>query len=107
MMMFLDLFPVGMYQLVVVFQEGFWYARSQEVIQGTVFQAFTYFRAFGIAVFVIGGVVPLIWFILSRGLRLQREVEVEEGEWTVYEKDWAGQEDPILGRSGGVGPDPV
>jgi nitric oxide reductase subunit B len=56
----------------------------------------TYFRSIGGAVFVIGGLLPLIWFILSRGFRLRREVEVEDGEWTVYEKHWATQEDPKL-----------
>jgi nitric oxide reductase subunit B len=96
LMMFLDLFPVGVYQLMAVFQEGLWYARSYEIVQGTVFQTLTYFRSIGGAVFVIGGLLPLIWFILSRGFRLRREVEVEDGEWTVYEKHWATQEDPKL-----------
>ncbi len=92
MMMFLDLFPVGIYQLVIVLQEGFWYARSQEVVQGAVFQTLTYFRSLGGAVFVIGGVAPLIWFVLSRGRRIV--AEVKEGEGADYEKDWADQKDP-------------
>lgn len=99
MMMFLDLFPVGVYQLMIVFKEGFWYARSQEIITGSVFYVLTYFRLFGAAAFVIGGVSPLIWFILSRGRRLHRkEVEVDEGEWSAYKKDWAAQEEPIPGE---------
>ncbi len=94
MMMFFDLFPAGMYQLWVVLQDGFWYARSQEIVQGTVFQTLTYFRSLGGTVFIIGGVLPLIWFILSRGRRLVREVEVKEDEWSAYKKDWADQKDP-------------
>jgi nitric oxide reductase subunit B len=98
MMMFLDLFPVGLYQTWVAFTEGTWYARSQEIVTGPVFVVLTYCRSLGGAVFVIGGLLPLIWFILSRSRRLRRKEEaVEEGEWTVYERDWAEQRDPALG----------
>ncbi len=96
MMMFLDLFPVGVYQLMVVLQDGFWYARSHEVVQGAVFQTLTYFRSLGGAVFVIGGLIPIIWFVLSRGFRLRKEVHVDDGEWTVYKKNWAKQDDPEM-----------
>lgn len=96
MMMFLDLFPVGIYQLAIALQEGLWRARSQEIVHGDVFQAFTYFRSLGTAVFVIGGVLPLIWFILSRGRKLKSEIEVEKGEMSIYKKDWVDQKDPSL-----------
>ena len=96
MMMFLDLFPVGLYQLSVVVRDGLWHARSQEIITGPVFQTLTYLRSIGGAVFLFGGVLPLTWFVLSRGRRLVREVEVEEGEWSVYDTDWAAQEEPGL-----------
>jgi nitric oxide reductase subunit B len=93
-MLFLDLFPVGMYQLMIVFQEGLWFARSQEILTGSVWKILTYARSIGGSIFIVGGVLPLIWFFVSRGRQLNREeVEVEEGEWTVYEKDWAAQED--------------
>ncbi len=107
MMMFLDLFPVGVYQLWVVLQDGLWYARSSEIVQGTVFQTLTYFRSLGGAVFVIGGLLPLIWFILSRGFRLRREVEIEDSEWSVYEKDWAAQKELTPGRSRRTGAAPA
>ncbi|MBI3325094.1 MAG: cbb3-type cytochrome c oxidase subunit I [Nitrospinae bacterium] len=97
LMMFFDLFPVGVYQLSVVFTHGFWYARSQEVVTGPVFTTLTWLRTLGGVVFLFGGVLPLVWFILSRARRLVREVEVQEGEWTVYDKekgkDWAAQEE--------------
>jgi len=93
MMMFLDLFPVGVYQLIVVLQDGLWFARSHEIVQGNVFQTLTYFRSLGGAVFVIGGVIPIIWFVLSRRRNLVREVDIEKGEWSVYDKDWADAEE--------------
>ncbi|MEZ5553485.1 MAG: cbb3-type cytochrome c oxidase subunit I [Pseudomonadales bacterium] len=98
LMMFLDLFPVGLYQTWVAFTDGTWYARSREVIGGPVFVTLTTFRTLGGAVFVLGGLLPLIWFVLSRGTKMRlKEEEVEQGEWTVYENDWAEQNDPALG----------
>lgn len=73
LMMFLDLFPAGLYQLSVALEDGFWHARSQQIVTGTVFQTLTYFRSFGGLVFVVG-VISLIWFILSRGGRLKPEM---------------------------------
>ena len=46
--------------------------------------------------FLFGGVLPLVWFILSRGTKLVREVEIEEGEWSVYDKGWAEKEEEIV-----------
>jgi nitric oxide reductase subunit B len=91
LMMFLDLFPVGVYQLVVVLQEGLWFARSQEILTGTVWKVLTYFRSIGGTLFIVGGVLPLMWFFVSRARQLRPETpELErEGEWTVYERDWA------------------
>jgi len=56
----------------------------------------TWLRAIGGMVFLFGGVLPLVWFILSRGRVLVRELDLEEGEWTVYDKDWAAHEEEIL-----------
>jgi nitric oxide reductase subunit B len=97
-MMFLDLFPVGMYQLMIVIQEGLWYARSEEILTGTVWQTLTYFRSIGGTLFIVGGVLPLIWFIVSRARQINHEADSDEGEWTVYEKDWADQDEPILNK---------
>lgn len=73
LMMFLDLFPVGVYQLIAVFEHGFWYARSPEIVEGAVFRTLTAFRSLGGAVFVLGGLLPLMWFVLSRGKSLRPE----------------------------------
>ena len=91
MMMFLDLFPVGVYQLLAAMEHGFWYARSPEIVSGSVFKTLTYARSLGGALFVFGGVLPLIWFILSRGFRLQPELPPEEKQWSAYEQQWASQ----------------
>jgi len=104
LMMFLDLFPVGLYQIWLVVTEGFWYARSTEVIEGPVFVTLTYLRSIGGFVFIFGGLLPLMWLVLSRGLRLRKEVDVETNEWSDYQKEygkeagreWAAQEEPKI-----------
>ena len=98
-MMFLDLFPVGLYQTWVAFTDGTWYARSSAIVDGS-------------GVFVLDllphnrwGRVHLGWFVAPDVVRSYRgarsfavkEEEVEQGEWTVYENDWAEQKDPALG----------
>jgi nitric oxide reductase subunit B len=65
-------------------------------VTGPVFVTLTWLRTIGGVVFLFGGVVPLAWFILSRGWGMVRELEIEEGEWTVYDKDWAAHEREIL-----------
>ena len=76
LMMFLDLFPAGLYQLSIVLEDGFWLARAQQTITGTVFQTLTYFRSVGGLVFVVG-VLALIWFILTRGFRMKAEINTQ------------------------------
>jgi len=94
-MMTLDLFPAGMYQLWDIVQNGYWHGRTQAFVTGPVFTVLTWLRVVGGVVFLFGGVLPLAWFILSRAGRLVREVEIEEGEWTVYDKEWAAGEEEI------------
>ena len=96
LMMALDLFPVGLYQLAAVFTHGYWYSRTNEFVTGEVWVTMTWMRAVGGTVFLFGGVLPMVWFILSRAGKLQREVEIEEGEWTIYDKEWASHEDEMI-----------
>lgn len=91
LMMFLDLFPVGVYQLVATFEHGFWYARSVEIVGGTVFRTLTAFRSLGGAVFVLGGLLPLMWFVLSRAGSMLPESAREDDERSACEEIWASQ----------------
>ena len=96
LMMTLDLFPVGLYQMAAVVTHGFWYARQNAFVTGPVFRTLTWLRVIGGVVFLFGGLLPLLWFVLSRGRVLVRELDLEEGEWTVYGADWATHEEEIL-----------
>jgi nitric oxide reductase subunit B len=106
LMMFLDLFPVGLYQIYVVLTEGLWYARSTDVIMGPVFATLTYLRTIGGSVFIFGGLIPIIYFVLAGAGRLRKEVDVTTDEWAQYHKEygneggkeWAAQEEPKVSR---------
>jgi nitric oxide reductase subunit B len=66
LMVGLDLFPAGVLQLWAVLEHGLWYGRSLAFVQGTSFQTLTWLRAVGGPIFVVGGLLPLAWFTLSR-----------------------------------------
>ena len=70
-MVLLDLFPAGIYQFKTVTDHGLWFARSSTFIDGTAFQTLTWLRIIGGALFTLGGVVPLTWFIMSRRRKLK------------------------------------
>lgn len=79
LMVVIDLFPVGIHQLIQAMGEGgYAYARSQEYIQGSVFQTLTWMRGIGVIVFVCGGVVPLVWFMVTRWFDLKPPQTPEE-----------------------------
>ncbi|MBX9880186.1 MAG: cbb3-type cytochrome c oxidase subunit I [Candidatus Obscuribacterales bacterium] len=66
LMVVMDLFPVGILQLSAVLDHGLWYGRSQIFIDGTGFQTFTWLRAVGGYLFLLGGVIPICWFMMTR-----------------------------------------
>jgi nitric oxide reductase subunit B len=66
LMVILDLFPAGVLQIKAVLEKGMWYARSQAFIESGAFQTLTWMRIVGGAMFVLGGVIPLTWFMVSR-----------------------------------------
>ncbi len=71
LMALLDLFPAGIYQFNMVLEHGLWYARSPEFINSSLFQNLTWMRIIGGTVFVLGGVIPLTAFIVSRSGKLK------------------------------------
>ena len=82
LMVLLDLFPVGIHQLGVAMSDGYAAARSAAYMKGPVFQSFTALRGVGVALFVCGGVVPLIWFMVSRWPG-QKAAQTEQEQYVV------------------------
>lgn len=66
LMCLFDLFPAGIHQLNAAMEHGYWFARSEQFIQGLPFQLMTWARIAGGSVFVLGGVLPIAWFMVSR-----------------------------------------
>jgi len=66
LMVVIDLFPAGVLQFSAVVDHGLWFARSGEFISGTPFMTLTWLRGIGGTLFLLGGVVPLVWLVLSR-----------------------------------------
>ena len=66
LMVLLDLLPAGIIQFRAVVENGLWFARSEQFIKGDIFESLTWLRAIGACVFLIGGVIPLAYFIVSR-----------------------------------------
>jgi nitric oxide reductase subunit B len=66
LMLLLNIFPAGVYQLVQSINHGFWYARSAAVLNSSFFQTATWARVVGDLVFVLGGVVPIAYFMVTR-----------------------------------------
>jgi nitric oxide reductase subunit B len=75
LMVVLDLFPAGAIQFKAVLDNGLWFARSNEFITGSSFETLTWMRGIGATVFILGGVIPLTWFIVSRARSLKKGVE--------------------------------
>lgn len=72
LMVLLDLFPAGIYQLDAVTENGLWYARSRVFIESPIFQTLTWMRIAGGALFTCGGMIPLLWFIVTRRRSLKK-----------------------------------
>ncbi|MCC6979115.1 MAG: cbb3-type cytochrome c oxidase subunit I [Candidatus Melainabacteria bacterium] len=88
LMVLLDLFPAGMLQLNAVLEQGLCFARSQTFQSGTAFQTLTWLRIVGGSIFVVGGVVPLLKFVIANfpfSLQRQNRVESQVGQTSILE----------------------
>lgn len=82
LMMLLALFPIGMYQLWIVLDQGYWAARTQAVIAGDVFGAFVNLRGIGATLFTIGAAM-MVWFIVSRARHLRGDADARDDDWSL------------------------
>ncbi len=79
LMVVLDLFPVGVHQLMVAMSEqGYAFSRSNAYLHGEVFQTYTWLRAPGALLFFFFGVLPLTYFMVSRWFMLKPAQTREE-----------------------------
>ena len=74
LMVVLDLFPAGIIQFNTVVENGLWFARSSQFIDSALFQNLTWMRIIGGSIFVLGGVIPLAWFITKNRNKLKKNI---------------------------------
>ena len=86
LMVLMDTFPAGVLQFRSVVENGYWVARSQEFILGSAFQVLTWMRAVG-GVLFFAGVIPLLYFMISRLNSLKAASTVYSSEESVLTKE--------------------
>jgi len=86
LMVVMDTFPAGVLQFKSVVENGYWVARSQEFILGGTFQVLTWMRAVG-GVLFFAGVVPLLYFMISRLNSLKAAATEHSPEESVLTKE--------------------
>eukprot|EP00483_Globobulimina_turgida_P011916 UN11938 len=64
--MFLSMFPAGLLHMYTAMAEGLWAARTRDMYNSALFQNLAKGRAFGGHIFLWGGLVPLVYFVISR-----------------------------------------
>lgn len=83
-MLFVNLVPIGMLQLFDSFQNGYWHARSPEFFQRPEIRLLEWLRLPGDALFIVGGILPIVYLALrmfrgrSRVRKLEAGAPVEE-----------------------------
>jgi nitric oxide reductase subunit B len=90
-MAFVNLFPLGIVQLYYAVDTGYWYARSVDFIKLPWVNVLEWVRLPGDALFIIGGVVPLVWLCWQalrypNPRRIEAETELPRMLYT-YESD--------------------
>ncbi len=103
LMVVMDLFPVGIHQLTVAMSEkGYAFARSNAYLHGSVFQTYTWLRAPGVVLFFFFGVLPLVYFMVSRSFML-KPAQTQQEQFVVPPSVLAFAGPSGNGHSGGNG----
>ena len=90
-MAFVNLFPLGIVQLYYAVDTGYWYARSVDFLTLPWVNVLEWVRLPGDALFIMGGVVPLVWLCWQalrypNPRRIEAETELPRMLYT-YESD--------------------
>jgi len=72
LMLVLDIFPVGVLEMVQSYTRGYWFARSADFWNQPIVQKLTWARVAGDLTFVAGGVLPLLYFTLRSMFYLRK-----------------------------------
>jgi nitric oxide reductase subunit B len=61
MMLFVNLFPIGILQIYDSFAHGYWHARQPEFFQSDLVHMFEWMRMPGDTIFIVGGIFPIVY----------------------------------------------
>jgi nitric oxide reductase subunit B len=78
LMVLLDLFPAGIWQLYNVMENGLWYGRSEQFIESNVFQSLTWLRIIGGSLFTVGGLIPICFFVIKGRKHIRKPKSTKE-----------------------------
>lgn len=78
-MLFANLFPVGYLQLEDSLQNSYWHARQLEFFRQPAVQFFEWLRLPGDALFIVGGIFPVVYLALRMWLNRNRYGKLPEG----------------------------
>ncbi len=79
-MVFLNLFPVGYLQLVDSVNNSYWHARSPEFYQRTIVRLIEWLRLPGDILFIVGGILPVVYLAVRMFLNRNRTIQLPPGE---------------------------
>jgi nitric oxide reductase subunit B len=77
-MALLTLLPIGLIQLTAALDQGYWYARSAELMQSPLVQTLVWLRVPGDTIFSVGA-LAMAWFVLRLWVAPPRETALPEG----------------------------
>lgn len=78
-MLFINLFPIGYLQLEESLKNSYWHARRPEFFQQPLVQVFEWLRLPGDALFIVGGILPVVYLALRMWVNRNRYGELPEG----------------------------
>ncbi len=81
-MVFINLAPIGTLQLLDSFGIGYWHARQPAFFEQPIVRAFEWLRFPGDAVFIVGGILPIVYLAVRMFLARNRYGRTEAGQET-------------------------
>jgi nitric oxide reductase subunit B len=82
MMVAVNLFPIGALQLYDAFRNGYWHSREPAFFQDPLIRAMEWLRLPGDMLFIIGGILPVVYLAIRMFLARERYAQLPAGAET-------------------------
>jgi len=84
LMLLVNLFPVGALQLYDAFHNGYWHSREPAFFQDPLIRAMEWLRLPGDMLFIIGGILPVVYLAIRMFLARGRYAQLPAGAETEH-----------------------